>query len=183
MCTWGGNISIVFPGQVTVQTGASGAGSAKSLSGRSAGKTSGTSSSEDSKQQNKVLQKAAKEATPFCKEPQKKEETKEKAEKTNAEEKKEEKNEEKPQKEITRIFWIDEQSGEQKTLEELPPGYEVTLCVETKNIDDGENVEIEITDENGRNYKGGKQSLKFSSTVEADGTAYMENVKLEFDEK
>jgi hypothetical protein len=158
----------------TVVTGASGA-SKGSFSGGGAKKKS--SSSEDTKEQKKVLAKAAKEATPFCEECDKKKK-KEKEEKE--EKKKEETQEEEIKKEITRIFWVDEQ-GEQKTLDTIPTEYEITLCVDTKNIDEGEEIEIIITDKDGRNYKGGKQSLKFKTTVEADGCAYVEKVKLEYD--
>jgi len=166
MCAWGGNISIVFPGQATVQTGASGAGSASSGSAGSAAKTNINTSDKDTKTQNKVLKKAAKEATPFCEECQKKE--------------KKEKEEKEKKKKITRIFWIDE-DGTQKTLRELPEGREITVCVATKNIDEEEQIDVEIKDENGRKYKGGKETMKFSAKVEADGCAYVEKVKLEYE--
>jgi len=172
MCAWGGNISIVFPGQATVQTGASGAGSASSGSAGSAAKTNINTSDKDTKQQNKVLKKAAQQGTPFCEECQKKKE-KEKEE--------EEKKEKEKKKEITRIFWIDESDGEQKSLSQLPAGKEITVVVATKNIDDGEEIEVEIKDKNGRKYKGGKETMNFSAKVEADGCAYVEKVKLEYE--
>jgi len=173
----------------TVSTGASGVSSAaeSSSSGGASGKKrqKQSSSSEDTSEQKKVLKKAAQEATPFCEECQKKKEE-EQAANADHETKKEERQAEEEKadeetKEITRIFWIDEQSGEQKTLDTLPNNREITLCIDTKNIDEGEEIEVEITDKNGRDYKGGKKSLKFKATVEADGSAYVENVKLEYD--
>jgi len=147
----------------TVMTGAS---SAEKGSFSGGGGKNSSSDDKDTKEQKKVLQKAAKEATPFCEECEKKKE--------------EEKKEKEKKKEITRIFWVDEH-GEQKTLAELPSEYEITLCIATKNIDEGEEIKIEITDEKGRNYKGGKKSLHLTATVEADGCAYVEKVKLEYD--
>ncbi|WP_081852550.1 DUF4280 domain-containing protein [Prevotella sp. 10(H)] len=107
-----------------------------------------------------TLKRAAQNATPFCEECEKKKQEK--------------------KKEITRIFWVDEE-GDQRTLSELPCGKEITLCVETKGVSEGEIINIELNDKDGRIYKGEKETLKFSATVESDNTAYIDAVKLEYE--
>jgi flagellar motor protein MotB len=170
----------------TVMTGAASAEKG-SFSGGSGGKGGGkqknSSSSEDTKEQKKVLKKAAQEATPFCEECQKKKE----AEAAQAEEKKKEEKEEKKEEEknpkILQIYWMDEQNNF-KTLDELSPGQEVTLCVEVEEGGAGEKITVEITNDNNCKFKGGKSSLKFTDLiVDDDNTAYIDNFKYEFEEE
>lgn len=77
------------------------------------------------------------------------------------------------------IYWMDD-NGEQKLLSELPIGREVTLCVETRGMDEGETVKIELRDNDGRTYKNGQNILKFTAKVESDNIAYIDNVKIEY---
>jgi len=106
-----------------------------------------------------VLKQAAKEAVPFCEECEKKKKA--------------------VKKEILRMYWVDDK-GEQKTLSELPIGQEVSLCVETRGIEEGESILIELKDNAKRTYKNGEKTMKFTTTVESDDTAYVDNVKIEF---
>jgi hypothetical protein len=106
-----------------------------------------------------VLKRAAIDAVPFVEECEKKE-----------------KNE---KKQIIRIFWVDDK-GKQKTLDKLPIGKEITLCIETKGIGEGEKIKVEIKDNDGRTYKNGEKTLKFRGNVELDGVAYIDGVKLEY---
>lgn len=107
-----------------------------------------------------ALKKAAIEATPFCEECEKK------------------KNAHTPV--IVRAYWIDA-DGEERELSELPIGKEVTICVETEGVDAGKTLTIKIKDNDGRTYKGGQKELSFKATVEDDGYAFVDNVKLEFE--
>ena len=88
--------------------------------------------------------------------------------------------EEEVKKEITRIYWLDE-NGKERLLSELPIGKEVTVCVETKGVEEGETVHVELKDNDGRTYKNGQKTLKLSGEVEVDNTVYIDNVKIEFE--
>lgn len=109
--------------------------------------------------QKKVLKKAAKEAAPFCEECDKKEESE--------------------KKEITQIYCIID-NGEERRLSKLPIGKEFTVCVETKGMDEGEKVTVDMKDAKGRTYKSGEKTIKLKGTVEMDGIAYIDGVKVEF---
>ncbi len=106
-----------------------------------------------------ALKKAAIEATPFCEECKKKEKSMKKV--------------------ITRIYWVDE-NGDQRLVSELPIGKEVTLCVETSGMEEGESIQIELKDNDGRTYKNGQKTLQFTANVESDDVAYIDNVKIEY---
>jgi hypothetical protein len=83
---------------------------------------------------------------------------------------------------IIRIYWMDEQDDEPHEVHELKEGQEVTLCVEVEEGGEGETVDVEITDTQGRKFKNGETSLKFENlTVEFDNTAYVDNFSFEFE--
>jgi hypothetical protein len=178
----------------TVMTGASSAEKGSfdggTAGGKKIGKNSSSSSSEDkdTKEQKKVLKKAAQEATPFCEECKKKEkkEKEEEMKKETQEEEEiqeEETQEEEKKPEILQIYWMDENKNF-KTLDELSPGQEVTLCVKVEEGGAGEKITVEITNDNNCKFKGGKDTLKFTDLiVEDDNTAYIDNFKFEFEEE
>jgi hypothetical protein len=47
-------------------------------------------------------------------------------------------------------------------------------------MEEGESILIELRDNDGRTYKNGEKTMKFTATVESDDTAYVDNVKIEF---
>jgi hypothetical protein len=106
-----------------------------------------------------ALRRAAKEGIPFC-------EIYEKIDKN-------------AKKEIIHICCIT-YDGRERTLDKLPIGEEFSLCIETKGMEEGEEVNIEIEDADGRTYKNGEKIIKLKGIVEMDGTAYIDNIKLEF---
>jgi hypothetical protein len=123
-----------------------------------------------------ALKRAAKEAAPFCEDSEKK-----KAginPDSHQEEFRGKKTEIKPK--ILRIYFMDER-GEPRELEELDEGREVTLCVAVEDGGEGDKIDVEITDTQGRQFKDGKTSMKFTDlVVEADNTAYVDNFAYEF---
>jgi hypothetical protein len=121
-----------------------------------------------------ALKRAAKEAVPFCEDGEKKAVRKETAPFREESEKKKA-----VKKEILRMYWADDK-GEQKTLSELPVGQEVSLFIETVGMEEGESILIELRDNDGRTYKNGEKTMKFTATVESDDTVYVDNVKIEF---
>lgn len=81
--------------------------------------------------------------------------------------------------EIINIYCIDE-ADENKIIYELPADKEFTLCILTRGVNEGEKINIELTDSNGRKYKGGKEKLNFEAIIEADGIAFVDKIKLEY---
>jgi hypothetical protein len=107
-----------------------------------------------------VLKRAAIEAIPFC------EECEKKTPKVNPK--------------ILRIYCMDEQREFIK-LSDLEEKRKVTLCVEVEDGGAGEKIDAEITAPEGRLFKDGKTSIKFTDLViEDDNTAYVDNFSYEF---
>lgn len=108
-----------------------------------------------------ALKKAAIEATPFCEECEKKEIVKE--------------------PKVIDIFWMDENS-DPHSLSELTENEQVTLCVEVEQGYTGVKVDLTLTADEGKKFKGGKTTLEYKSlVVEDDNTAYIDNFKVEYE--
>jgi len=92
--------------------------------------------------------------------------------------------EEEVEKELIQMYCIiDNKEGETVRLNKLPIGKEFTLCIETKGFEEGEEVTVDMTDDDRRTYKNGEKVTKLTGTVEVDGVVYIDGVKIEFNKQ
>ena len=73
-------------------------------------------------------------------------------------------------KKITDAYWVDEKT--QEKMQEIYPGKKVTLCLKTSGYVEGEQADIKIKMEDGKEKTA-------SGEVKRDGTVVIENFEID----
>jgi len=79
---------------------------------------------------------------------------------------------------IIDAYWVDEESGEE--FREIRSGVEVPLHIITRGYKPGETVTIEIVAEEGRKFDDGSTEISVSETVDENGVAVVEKLKITY---
>ena len=77
---------------------------------------------------------------------------------------------------VVESYWLDE-SGKER-IDNLNYGEKAQLFILTENMDAGENISINLKDEEGQDFDKGESLLKYTGVVKADGTAAMKLVEI-----
>ncbi|MDO6819015.1 PAAR-like protein [Zobellia sp. 1_MG-2023] len=70
---------------------------------------------------------------------------------------------------VLKSHWMNE-SGKEK-IDSLAYGEKASIFVQTENLDPGENIKISVKEKEGQTIDGDRDTIVFSGTVKADGTA------------
>lgn len=82
------------------------------------------------------------------------------------------------EKKITDAYWIDQKT--QEKIKEVYPGKKVTLCFKTVGYIEGEQADIKIKAENGKEFADGSTEMTASGEVKRDGTVVIENFEINY---
>jgi len=81
---------------------------------------------------------------------------------------------------VTDVYWKEEGSDEKLYIEY--PDYPVTMYIETEDYAQNEIVKVQITNEDGKLFKGNRNELNVSAKVGSDGIAIVKNFKINYEE-
>lgn len=82
------------------------------------------------------------------------------------------------EKKIMDAYWVDEKT--QEIIKEVFPGKKVTLCFKTAGYVEGEQAEIKIRTEAGKEFADGSTERTVSGEVKRDGTVMIENFEIDY---
>lgn len=82
------------------------------------------------------------------------------------------------EKKIMDAYWVDEKT--QEIIKEVYPGKKVTLCFKTAGYIEGEQAEIKIRAEAGKEFADGSTERTVSGEVKRDGTVMIENFEIDY---
>lgn len=82
------------------------------------------------------------------------------------------------EKKIMDAYWVDEKT--QEIIKEVFPGKKVTLCFKTAGYVEGEQAEIKIRAEAGKEFADGSTERTVSGEVKRDGTVMIENFEIDY---
>lgn len=82
------------------------------------------------------------------------------------------------EKKIMDAYWVDEKT--QEVIKEVYPGKKVTLCFKTAGYVEGEQAEIKIRAEAGKEFADGSTERSVSGEVKRDGTVMIENFEIDY---
>lgn len=82
------------------------------------------------------------------------------------------------EKKIMDAYWVDEKT--QEIIKEVYPGKKVTLCFKTAGYVEGEQAEIKIRAEAGKEFADGSTERSVSGEVKRDGTVMIENFEIDY---
>lgn len=82
------------------------------------------------------------------------------------------------EKKIMDAYWVDEKT--QEIIKEVYPGKKVTLCFKTAGYVEGEQAEIKIRAEAGKEFADGSTERTVSGEVKRDGTVMIENFEIDY---
>lgn len=82
------------------------------------------------------------------------------------------------EKKIMDAYWVDEKT--QEIIKEVYPGKKVTLCFKTAGYVEGEQAEIKIRAEAGKEFADGNTERTVSGEVKRDGTVMIENFEIDY---
>lgn len=82
------------------------------------------------------------------------------------------------EKKIMDAYWVDEKT--QEIIKEVYPGKKVTLCFKTAGYVEGEQAEIQIRAEAGKEFADGSTERTVSGEVKRDGTVMIENFEIDY---
>lgn len=82
------------------------------------------------------------------------------------------------EKKIMDAYWVDEKT--QEIIKEVYPGKKVTLCFKTAGYVEGEQAEIKIRAEAGKEFADGSTERAVSGEVKRDGTVMIENFEIDY---
>lgn len=82
------------------------------------------------------------------------------------------------EKKIMDAYWVDEKT--QEVIKEVYPGKKVTLCFKTAGYVEGEQAEIKIRAEAGKEFADGSTERTVSGEVKRDGTVMIENFEIDY---
>lgn len=82
------------------------------------------------------------------------------------------------EKKIMDAYWVDEKT--QEIIKEVYPGKKVTLCFKTAGYVEGEQAEIKIRTEAGKEFADGSTERTVSGEVKRDGTVMIENFEIDY---
>lgn len=82
------------------------------------------------------------------------------------------------EKKIMDAYWVDEKT--QEIIKEVFPGKKVTFCFKTAGYVEGEQAEIKIRAEAGKEFADGNTERTVSGEVKRDGTVMIENFEIDY---
>jgi hypothetical protein len=85
------------------------------------------------------------------------------------------------EKQIVDAEWMDAEMGNEITT--FHEGEKLSLLVQTRNYEEGENITIQVREENSKELQKGIKEIILTGIVQADGTAVLkEEIEIEIEE-